>query len=123
MIRDEILEAWEHPHNFGTCKVHNFTQKNINRSCGDEMTVTGLVKSGVLEDIMFSGEQCAISRYCASGFSFWIKGLPVDKIKEITRERYENILAIQDLMAARSKCALLFYDTLQNALKPFTIQQ
>ena len=112
LYREIILEHWQHPQNFGVIKHADFDISDNNPLCGDELRLTGKFENGKLTKIAFSGEGCAISRASASLFTEEIKGKSSEEIKKITTEDVLQNLGIE-LTPARTKCALLVYNTLK----------
>lgn len=121
LYREEILELWQNPLNFGTIKKPDFSFEKMNKYCGDKMYVTGKIKKGILEDIKFQGETCAIARASASLFTERIKG---QKIKEILKISQEDFLkeVNMELGASRINCSLLIYQTTMMALTSMSIK-
>src|SRR5437868_14414214 len=114
LYREIILEHWQHPQNYGVIKNADFDVSDNNPLCGDELRLTGKFENGKLKKIAFSGDGCAISRASASLFTEEIKGKSAEEIKKITADDVLGNLGIE-LTPARTKCALLVYNTLGNA--------
>ena len=110
--RELILEHWEHPQNFGVIKNADFDVTENNPLCGDKIRLTGKIENGKLTKIAFSGDGCAISRASASLFTEEIKGESLEKIKKKTDRDALSLLGIE-LTPARTKCALLVFNTLK----------
>lgn len=115
LYREIILEHWEHPQNYGIIKNADFDVTENNPLCGDELRLTGKIKNGIVTQIAFSGESCAISRASASLFTEEIKGKSLVQIKKKNDEDVLGLLGIE-LTPARMKCALLVWKTLQKEL-------
>jgi nitrogen fixation NifU-like protein len=114
IYREIILEHWQHPQNYGVIKNADFDVTENNPLCGDELRLTGKIQNGIVTKIAFSGEGCAISRASASLFTEEIKGKSTQEIKKITTENVLHALGIE-LTPARTKCALLVYNTIVKA--------
>lgn len=108
LYREIILEHWQYPQNYGIVKDADFDVTDSNPLCGDEIRLTGKIKDGILQQIAFTGEGCAISKASASLFTEEIKGKRVDEIKKITQAKILEELGIP-LTPVRTKCALLIY--------------
>ncbi len=124
LYREIILEHWTNPQNYGVIKNADFEVNDNNPLCGDDIKITGKItasnaagKEGILTDIKFTGEGCAISKASASVFTEKIKGMEISEIKKITPEDVLAEIGLQ-LTPARMKCGLLVYSTLKTA-KPF----
>ncbi len=112
LYREIILEHWEHPQNFGVIKNADFDVQDNNPLCGDQIRLTGKIENGKLIKIAFSGDGCAISRASASLFTEEIKGESLHSIKQKTDKDVLELLGIE-LTPARTKCALLIFNTLK----------
>jgi len=115
LYREIILEHWQHPQNYGVIKNADFDVTENNPLCGDELRVTGKIENGIVTQIAFFGESCAISRASASLFTEEIKGESLNLIKKKSDKDVLQLLGIE-LTPAREKCALLIYNTLLKVL-------
>jgi len=117
LYRDEILEHYREPHNFGTLDTPTAVHEGHNPLCGDRITMMLIVDGeGNVSDIAFSGRGCAISQASASLLTDEIKGRSVAEIEAMTNQDILDLLGIE-ISPARLKCALLSLDTLQHALE------
>jgi nitrogen fixation NifU-like protein len=117
LYRDEILEHYREPHNFGTLDAPDASYEGHNPLCGDRITMMVTVDGdGAISDIAFSGRGCAISQASASLLTDEIKGRPVAEIEAMTNQDILDLLGIE-ISPARLKCALLSLETLQRALE------
>jgi nitrogen fixation protein NifU and related proteins len=92
----------------------DFDLKGSNPVCGDRIRVTGRVTQGVLTDIAFEGEGCAISKASASLFTERVKGMSLDEVRAQTEADVLGELGVE-LTPARTKCALLVHQVMQGA--------
>jgi nitrogen fixation NifU-like protein len=106
--REEILEHYTHPHNYGRLKEPDITHEENNPLCGDQVRFDlQLDEEGqTITDVRFSGVGCAISKASASMLTDLILGKSLDEIRELTKEDMLDELGI-DLGPVRLKCALL----------------
>ena len=104
-----------------------------NPLCGDRVTVYVRLADGVVEDVSFEGEGCAISTASASMMTEALRGRPVDEVRRIfqrfhaivTGEARPDPEAMGKLAVfagvseypARVKCATLAWHTLEAALE------
>lgn len=115
LYRDEILEHYRNPHNFGTLADADATYEGANPLCGDRITLGLKLGGGSVEDVAFTGRGCAISQASASMLTDEIKGKPIDQVNALTNQDVLGFLGIE-ISPARLKCALLSIDTLHKAL-------
>ncbi|MBA3850795.1 MAG: iron-sulfur cluster assembly scaffold protein [Chloroflexi bacterium] len=116
LYRDEILEHYRRPHNFGTLPAPDATYEGSNPLCGDRLTMMlGIGDSGTVEEVAFTGRGCAISQASASMLTDGIKGKRLDELARLGAQDVLDDLGIE-ISPARLKCALLSLETLQGAL-------
>jgi len=116
LYRDEILEHYRNPHNFGTLETPSVVHEGANPLCGDRITLMlGINDDGRIEQVAFTGRGCAISQASASMLTDEIKGMPLDEVAQLDRQDVLDNLGIE-ISPARLKCALLSLDTLRRAL-------
>jgi nitrogen fixation protein NifU and related proteins len=116
LYRDEILEHYRNPHNFGTLDAPDASSEGANPLCGDRITLMlGISDGGVIEEVAFTGRGCAISQASASMLTDEIKGKPLDEIARLGRQDVLDSLGVE-ISPARLKCALLSLQTLREAL-------
>ena len=106
--REEILEHYTHPHNYGTLEHPDISHEEDNPLCGDRIRFDiGLAEDGkTVKDVRFSAVGCAISKASASMLTDLLIGQTLDEIKALTNEDVIDELGI-DLGPVRLKCALL----------------
>ena len=116
LYRDEILEHYRRPHNFGTLPAPDAVHEGANPLCGDRITLMlGISEAGVVEEVAFTGRGCAISQASASMLTDQIKGKELGEIARLSGQDVLDELGIE-ISPARLKCALLSLDTLRLAL-------
>jgi nitrogen fixation protein NifU and related proteins len=116
LYRDEILEHYRRPHNFGTLQHADASYEGSNPLCGDRITLMLQVgDDGTVTDVAFTGRGCAISQASASMLTDDIRGKPITEIARLGNQDVLDALGIE-ISPARLKCALLSVDTLRRAL-------
>jgi nitrogen fixation NifU-like protein len=116
LYRDEILEHYRQPHNFGTLEEPDATYEGSNPLCGDRITMMlSIGDQGQVTDVAFTGRGCAVSQASASMLTDEIKGKTLEDIGLLQSQDVLDLLGIE-ISPARLKCALLSLDTLQRAL-------
>ena len=112
IYRQNILDHYQNPRNFGTLEHPDISAEDSNPLCGDEIRIDLRVKDGVIEDVRFSGKGCSISRAAASMLTEEIRGKTLEEVKRIGRDDVLEMLGIE-LGPVRLKCALLALKTLK----------
>lgn len=116
LYRDEILEHYRNPHNFGTLEQPTAVKEGANPLCGDRITLMlGIDDHGTIEEVAFTGRGCAISQASASMLTDEIKGRPLSEIATLGRQNVLDNLGIE-ISPARMKCAMLSLETLRQAV-------
>jgi len=116
LYRDEILEHYRNPHNFGTLESPTTAKEGANPLCGDRITLMlAIDDQGTVEDVAFTGRGCAISQASASMLTDEIKGKPLAEIANLGRQDVLDNLGIE-ISPARMKCAMLSLETLRSAV-------
>jgi nitrogen fixation protein NifU and related proteins len=116
LYRDEILEHYRRPHNFGTLEHPDVSYEGANPLCGDRLTLMlDLDESGTVTDVAFTGRGCAISQASASLLTDTLRGRTTAELNALAKDDVLELLGI-DISPARLKCALLSLDTLQRGL-------
>jgi nitrogen fixation NifU-like protein len=110
--RQNILDHYQNPRNFGTLDRPDISAEDSNPLCGDKIRIDLLVKNGTIEDVRFSGVGCSISRAAASMLTEEVRGKTLEEVKAIGRDEVLEMLGIE-LGPVRLKCALLALKTLK----------
>ena len=108
MYRQQILDHYRNPRNYGELEDATFTHIGENTSCGDEIEVfVRLAEDGeTIEAVSFVGEGCAISQAAASLLSGELEGLTLEELYELDRDDVLDLLGVE-VTPMRIKCAVL----------------
>ena len=107
LYREQILEHYKRPQNFGTLADPDLEFEDTNPFCGDEQHVTiKLDDEGKVAEVMFDGQGCAISTAATSMLTDELIGKTQDELVMLPKEFVLDLLGI-DISATRMKCALL----------------
>ena len=110
--RQNILDHYQNPRNFGTLDKPDISAEDSNPLCGDKIRIDLRVKNGTIEDVRFTGIGCSISRAAASMLTEEVRGKTLEEVKAIGRDEVLEMLGIE-LGPVRLKCALLALKTLK----------
>ena len=114
LYRDNILDHYKNPRNFGELDAHDLEFHDHNPLCGDELGVHIKVEDGKIAELRFHGQGCAISQAAASIASEELIGMPVEEVGDLNASWVIEQLGI-DISPTRRKCALLNLKVLRGA--------
>src|SRR3989338_7020431 len=116
IYREEILEHYRHPQNFGTMKNPTYEAEAIHPLCGDNILLQLKVNpKGIVTQVRFSGSGCAISTASSSIFTEWMLEKTVKKLKSTSPEQIQKLMRAK-IGPARLPCVLLSHVALQKML-------
>lgn len=108
--RSIILEHYQHPVNKGLIENNQYININMNnQSCIDEIDLMVKVEDGIIKDIKFDGEACAI---CTSSTSIMIDTLIGKTLKEVEKiyENFDKMIDEQEYDKEILKQAIVYED-------------
>ncbi len=107
MYRQQILDHYKSPRNYGELEEPTFSHVGENPMCGDEIRMdVRLDDDDVIEQVAFSGDGCAISQAAASMLSVELQGESVDDLLAMDRDDIVDLLGVE-ISPMRIKCAVL----------------
>lgn len=129
-----IIDHGRKPRNFGTLADANHIKEGYNPLCGDQLTLYIKEHDGIIDDVRFEGQGCAISTASASMMTEFIKGKSIKQAEELFENFHQLVTdggdhaLLKDKLGklivlagvaeypARVKCATLAWHTMQAAL-------
>ncbi|MFQ5552233.1 MAG: Fe-S cluster assembly sulfur transfer protein SufU [Thermoplasmata archaeon] len=119
MYQEAILDHYQNPRNKGELEAPDIWAREDNPLCGDEIALyLKLDADGVVEDVRFQGQGCAISQASASMLTVRLKGKTLKEVLTIDEDAVLQTLGIP-ISHARLKCALLSLSTLRIGLEAY----
>lgn len=134
LYQEVILDHQRNPRNFTRLATANRQAEGTNALCGDQVTVFLDVADGVIRNISFLGEGCAIAKASASMMTSAVKGKTLAEASEIFRRFHQMVMGGKDpcfdleslgklavfsgvrAFPMRVKCASLAWHTLNAAM-------
>lgn len=118
MYRQQILDHYKNPRNYGELDDADFSHVGENPSCGDTIRVdVRLEEDGdTIDYVAFSGDGCAISQAAASLLTEELPGTTLSELDEMDRDDVVEMLGV-DISPMRIKCAVLAEKVAQDGAK------
>lgn len=117
LYREQILDLWRNPQNFGELANPDLEAYDLNPLCGDEVKIQAKLDDErlAISDVRFSGTGCAISQASVSMLTQIIVGKKLSDAAKIEKQDLLSELGINP-GPARIKCALLALSVWKKAL-------
>ncbi len=113
IYREQIIDLYEHPLNYGELETADFSYEEDNPLCGDVIRIdVRLDDRNRVAEVAWQGNGCVISQASASLLTEEIKGMTLAELRNFSAERLLALVAVP-LSQARRKCALLSLKVLQ----------
>ncbi|MFC7076650.1 Fe-S cluster assembly sulfur transfer protein SufU [Haloarcula halophila] len=108
MYRQQILDHYKSPRNYGEIDDPTFTHVGENPMCGDEIRMDVVLSEDeeTIEHVAFRGDGCAISQASASMLTEQLQGMSIEELQAMDRDDIVDMLGV-DISPMRIKCAVL----------------
>ena len=118
MYRQQILDHYKNPRNYGEMADPDFSHVGENPSCGDTIKVDVKLADDdeTIEQVSFTGDGCAISQAAASLLTKKLPGKSIDELQEMDTDDIVDMLGV-DISPMRIKCAVLARQVAQDGSK------
>ena len=132
LYQELIIDHGRHPRNFRKLKNPSAIKQGYNALCVDKIKIYIINKQGIIEDISFDGEGCAISMASASLMTEALKGKSIEYASQLFRDFQHCVMGkacktkflgkLASLAGVREfpmrvKCATLPWHTMHAILK------
>ncbi len=115
LYKEELLDHYREPQNFGRLKKFDRTSRQLNPFCGDEIEIFIKFDKEKVSDIGFSGLGCAISIASTSILTEFAKNKSKTQLTKFSEKDMLELLDIE-ISENRKKCALLGLAVLKDCL-------
>ena len=116
MYRQQILDHYKNPRNYGELEDADIEHVGDNPMCGDTIKMfIQLAEDETIERVSFIGDGCAISQASASMLSGELRGESLEAVREMDRDDVVDMLGVE-LSPMRIKCAVLPEKVAQDAI-------
>ena len=117
MYRQQILDHYKNPRNYGELEDPDIEHVGENPMCGDTIKMfVRLADDGeTIERVSFVGDGCAISQASASMLSQKLRGHTLDEVEAMDRDDIVDMLGVE-LSPMRIKCAVLAEKVAQDGI-------
>jgi nitrogen fixation protein NifU and related proteins len=118
LYREQLLDHYHNPENFGVLDNADVDIEMDNPTCGDMIHLTArLDESGRVAEVMFEGQGCVISMAAASMFTEHVRGKTLADIAAMSMADIQEMMGGVQLSMGRVKCALLPLNAMKEGLK------
>ena len=117
MYRQQILDHYKNPRNYGELEGADIEHVGENPMCGDtiKMFLELADDEDTIQHVSFIGDGCAISQASASMLSEELRGTSLSAVREMDRDDVIDMLGV-DLSPMRIKCAVLAEKVAQDGI-------
>ena len=118
MYRQQILDHYKNPRNYGELEDPDFTHVGENPSCGDTIRMEVALDDAAetIDAVRFTGDGGAISMASASMLSERLHGMAIEDLDALETDDVTEMLGV-DISPMRVKCAVLGRQVAQDGSK------
>lgn len=122
LYRQELLDHYKNPQNFGQMKRPDVVRRETNTFCGDviklflKLNKKGKMDSWIVDKVSFTGVGCAVSLASASMVTEAVKGMTLQQMERLDEMWVQKLLKVE-LTSSRIKCAMLPVMAVKEAVK------
>ena len=133
LYQEIIVDHKRSPRNFRCMPDSTHSAEGFNPLCGDRLTLFLKTRDGIVDDVSFQGDGCAISVASASLMTERVKGMPAAAAEQLFQQMHDMLTGRGDVESSelgklaalsgvrayptRVKCATLCWHTLRAALQ------
>ena len=133
LYKEVILDHYKSPRNKRALEGATVSCHHNNPLCGDDITVHARLADGTVSEVAFEGQGCSISQASASMMTEAVAGRPIAEAETLAagframmegetdpdEDEMGDLVALKGVVKypVRIKCAVLAWDTFQEALE------
>jgi nitrogen fixation NifU-like protein len=118
LYREQLLDHYHNPANFGELENPDVDIEMDNPTCGDMIHLTArLDNDGRIAEVMFEGQGCVVSMAASSMFTDEVVGKTPAEIEAMGLADIQEMMGGMRLSMGRVKCALLSLNAMKQGLR------
>lgn len=118
LYREQLLDHFHNPVNFGALEPADVDIEMDNPTCGDMIHLTArLDPAGRISEVMFEGQGCVVSMAASSMPTEELVGKTPEEIDLMGLGQVEEMMGGVKLSMGRVKCALLSLNAMKQGLR------
>ena len=121
IYKENIIDHYKNPRNKVALPACTICQNNVNPLCGDQITMYFDIQGGMIQQLSFTGQGCAISQAAASMLTEEFHGKTLAEVQSFTLENMLKLLGIP-ISPARKKCAFLALTTIHQGVQSWRLK-
>lgn len=113
--KEILMDHYQNPRNRGCIEGPSFATEQYNPSCGDSISMQGIIEDGIITSLAFDGKGCVISLATASMLTEFFVGKNIEDVLKFEDSKISEIIGMP-LGPMRIKCALLALMALKDGI-------